>query len=66
MKKLKLNIQQLDNVEVLTRSQLKNVLGGVVTVTTYSIPCNCDNGKSGNVTCSTTLECVTACWNFCG
>jgi len=29
MKKLKLSIEQLEQVEVLTRSQLKNVLGGV-------------------------------------
>jgi len=28
MKKLKLNLQQLDGAEVLTRSQLKQILGG--------------------------------------
>ena len=28
MKKLKLNLQQLEGAEVLTRSQLKNVFGG--------------------------------------
>ncbi|MDP3665744.1 MAG: TIGR04149 family rSAM-modified RiPP [Sediminibacterium sp.] len=28
MKKIKLNLQQLDNSEVLTREQLKNILGG--------------------------------------
>lgn len=34
MKKLKLNLQHLDNAEVLTKSQLKNILGGSVVSTT--------------------------------
>jgi len=30
MKKIKMNLQNLDNAEVLTREQLKKVLGGTV------------------------------------
>jgi len=36
MKKLKLSIEQLEQAEVLTRSQLKNVLGGI----TASLSCS--------------------------
>ena len=34
MKKFRLNLQHFENAEVLTRSQLKNVLGGGVNQTT--------------------------------
>ncbi len=48
MKKLKLSLQQLDGVEVLKRSELKNVMGGFgENPTTYS---NCA-GVSGDVYC---------------
>ena len=34
MKKLKLMISKMENAEVLTRSQLRNILGGAVMITT--------------------------------
>lgn len=49
MKKLKLNLRQLENAEVLTRSQLKNVLGGDAVSSTYT--------KCGtNISCSGKAE----------
>ena len=41
MKKLKLNLQQFEGAEVLTRSQLKKVLGGGEGGS--SITCNCNS-----------------------
>jgi len=48
MKKIKMNLQNLDNAEVLTREQLKKVLGGTVGNTTHPI--------------QTTVACVGKCW----
>lgn len=61
MKKLKLNLQQFPGAEVLTRSQLKNVLGGHATNTTghacYGSQTTCTYQESGTGevtgTCST-------------
>ncbi len=64
MKKLKLDIQQMKNVETLTREQLKNVFGGVET--TFSITCSCDDGSSGTITCNSTQNCIDNCVSFCG
>jgi hypothetical protein len=50
MKKLKLNLNDLQNAEVLTRSYLKNVLGGVAVTTTklqcglHGCPLGCPTG----------------------
>jgi natural product precursor len=41
MKKLKLNLQQFEGAEVLTRSQLKKVLGG--DVGSGDETCNCNS-----------------------
>lgn len=53
MKKLKLNLQQLENAEILTRSQLKDVLGGSVSVTTAAPKCTgtCVTGENSSVNC---------------
>ena len=47
MKKLKLNLEHLQNAEVLTRSQLKQILGG--------------DGGSGGIGCQT--KCSGYEWN---
>ena len=56
MKKIKLNLQHLENAEVLTRSQLKNVLGGSLTpftATNCGVSCAGDLGNScDNPDCS--------------
>lgn len=67
MQKLKLKLQSLPNTEVLTRSQLKNVLGGLEEATTTgcpsgSAPCSC-NGKSNG--CQTVHTCCTLCGVVC-
>lgn len=41
MKKLKLKALELGTTEVLTRSQLKNVFGGVITTTTIDCSTHC-------------------------
>ena len=51
MKKLKLKMQELNSPEVLTRQQLKNVLGGTSAVTTKGCNPACTNGYEGG-TCS--------------
>jgi len=54
MKKFKLNLQHLGNAEVLTRSQLKNVLGGGALETTNkggNYKC-CPTGQSDSQFCS--------------
>ena len=52
MKKLKLNLQQFPGAEVLTRSQLKNVLGGTNIPLTQggclSKGCSSDSDCGGN------------------
>lgn len=47
MKKIKLNLQQLDGAEVLTRSQLKKIMGGVM-----------DGGSELCMGCKTNEECA--------
>ena len=49
MKKLKLSFQQLDNTEILSREQLKKVLGGV---DGSGSMCNVYCGTGTGVTCS--------------
>ena len=51
MKKLKLNLRRFEGAEVLTRNQLKNVLGGSGNATTTSL---CD---FGHLSCSANQEC---------
>ncbi|HEY5464670.1 MAG TPA: hypothetical protein VIJ95_15515 [Hanamia sp.] len=61
MKKIKLNLQQLVNAEVLTRSQLKNVLGGSAVQTTV--------GGDGTCNCNSADDCKAwneDCMNSCG
>jgi hypothetical protein len=55
MKKLKLNLQQFEGAEVLTRSQLKKVLGG--DVGSGDETCNC-NSKDD---CGADAPCCVAC-----
>lgn len=71
MKKLKLNFQHLGNVEVLTASQMKQVLGGTGEVSEigegggtrcvyYCCPDDggpCSTGVSVTVNCSSNEEC---------
>ena len=73
MKKLKLNLQQFDGAEVLTRNQLKKVLGGGGGGGTGSGgPCDdctklChrdDNGDYGYGMCSPETG-GTSCHNYC-
>lgn len=57
MKKLKLKMQELNNPEVLTRQQLKNVLGGayVPIITVICSPgCASPNGLGQGGTCKST------------
>ncbi|QES88687.1 TIGR04149 family rSAM-modified RiPP [Rhizosphaericola mali] len=52
MKKLKLTLLDLDNVEVLSRSQLRNVLGGMAPATTTEDPedsCGVDCASNSSV-----------------
>lgn len=62
MKKLKLRALDLGAKEVLTRTQLKNVLGGGGLVSTTSVDCYCynssdpDNGKDVTCGCPTSIE----------
>ncbi|HEY5464672.1 MAG TPA: hypothetical protein VIJ95_15525 [Hanamia sp.] len=59
MKKLKLNLQHLENAEVLTRSQLKNVLGGSAVSTTGN--CQTDGqacSTRSQVNCCSGLQCT--------
>lgn len=63
MKKLKLNLQHLENAEVLTRSQLKNVLGGGSDLDTTKAcdPVTCAAKSSptlGNCVCTKGQQCV--------
>ncbi|WP_018628811.1 hypothetical protein [Niabella aurantiaca] len=49
MKKLKLNLQNIEGIELLTKAQLKNVLGGTnldetTTTTTTGMQCYCCDG----------------------
>jgi hypothetical protein len=62
MKKLKLNLQQFEGVEVLTRSQLKKVLGGDSGSGAEGCSGSCDyqwTDAKGN-THTTTGTCMTA------
>ena len=55
MKKLKLNLQQLEDIEVLTRGQMKNVIGG-----NYGCPSYCILNLEGqSIGCATGQTCVT-------
>lgn len=59
MKKLKLNLQQLDGVEVLTKSQLKQILGGDGSggsTEAYGTCCT-SSGDCGGVGCSYWITC---------
>lgn len=58
MKKLNLSQLKNDAVKILSKEQQKSLTGG------YTVKCTC-NGVSKDVTCSTTEECVSACWNAC-
>lgn len=61
MKKLKLNIEKLEGAEMLTRDQLKNVMGGMVPYTFIQPDCgtvctsdqNCKGAQGGCTTCWT-------------
>ena len=48
MKKLKLNLQNMEGVELLTRAQLKNVIGGTV------LP---PGDGDENIPCTSDLDC---------
>lgn|GEM_PF-1610530 len=67
MKKLKLKLQELSNAEVLTRQQLKKVLGGEglvgTTVTAQKQCCTCtyNDGSQKDVTCLNTDTITTCC-----
>ncbi|QES88729.1 hypothetical protein [Rhizosphaericola mali] len=57
---MKLNLQRLENVEVLTRSQLKNVLGGFAPSTSSNQSCSaaleqCHDYET--IPCCSGLEC---------
>lgn len=57
MKKLKLNLQHFEGAEVLTRSQLKKVLGG---------DDGGGSGDGGSVACKSDDDCNDICCNcFC-
>ena len=63
MKKLKLKMQELSSPEVLSRQQLKNVLGGAGVVTTTgcragTAKCTCDGATYG---CRDLATCVRLC-----
>lgn len=60
MKKLKLNIQHLDGVEVLTREQLKKVMGGGFGSASCSGACPCADNCFCLTTVSDTKVCVVA------
>lgn len=70
MKKLKLKMQELNSPEVLTRQQLKNVLGGSGTTTTkkYLVSCtakpNYTIADPGSCT-GTQSACQTTANNWC-
>ena len=67
MKKLKLNLQQFEGAEVLTRSQLKKVLGG----DGGSGPCPvgyfwCSNrSEDGNCIVERCMNSIQECWDAC-
>ncbi|SIN74206.1 hypothetical protein [Chitinophaga niabensis] len=54
MKKLKLNLHHIESSQVLTREQLKKVLGGAVNTTTQGGYCSasvdCGNGTTASCT----------------
>jgi hypothetical protein len=54
MKKLKLNLQQLGNAEVLTRAQLKTILGGEEGSGGTECAANCNPGFVSFDNCSGT------------
>jgi hypothetical protein len=66
MKKLKLNLHHIESSQVLTREQLKKVLGGMVNVTTpgnCTISKACSDGKTvscnGNGSACKSITCET-------
>lgn len=60
MKKIKLNLQQLKDNEVLSRDQLKTMMGGGIASGTGScIDCYC--GDTGQTSCWYTLDPSTLC-----
>ena len=73
MKKLKLSLQNMEGVEVLTRAQLKNVMGGSgipESTTAGGIGCKsdaycgtgykcCACGHQGDTTCLKVTDCST-------
>ena len=63
MKRISLRNLNLNAVEQLSKAQLKDVFGGISSPAT--VPCNCDNGNSGSVSCNTAIECAQNCWDFC-
>ncbi|MCL4640444.1 MULTISPECIES: hypothetical protein [Olivibacter] len=64
MKKLSLKAKQLGNVQVLTREQLKNVLGGKALSSSGSdcpsgtYPCTCNGVSYG-------CKSLQGCWDSC-
>lgn len=70
MKKLKLKLQELNSPEVLTRQQLKNVLGGTGGVTTrhWIVKCTAKKGyhEIADGSCDGTQSgCQTTANNWC-
>ena len=74
MKKLKLNLQDIEGAEILTKAQLKNVLGGTGSITTnapitttgicsgtvgYTFPCYCNGEFQGCY--DDAQKCVDSC-----
>lgn len=62
MKKLKLDFQHLGNAEILTRNQLKNIMGGYDVTKTgsgYDGCCVSDKDCGGNATyCNKSVTCT--------
>lgn len=66
MKKLKLQVQEFKGAELLSREQLKTIVGGMQVKDTGSCPdgqfwCTC-NGSEGSGCCASTMQ---ECWDAC-
>ncbi|SEK76957.1 natural product precursor [Olivibacter domesticus] len=63
MRKLNFNFQ--NKGEVLSREQLKQVLGG--SGSGSAVPCKCEDGREYTLDCSevTGEQCGIACFNLC-
>jgi len=51
-----LRVQSLESAEVLTRRQLKNVLGGVVVITTTNNDCQTIGGFNDKCPCANPVD----------